>query len=139
MPSWSGLNDRVHGAPYAPIQARPPITGLLKLALRRRGLHPWAELLGGTIPDTYKRVTGASADLTVRGAVGDTMVIKNAGLAFTGTKRTLIDADNLDDPAPTATQIGDVADQPLKPLDSMNGTKAYPADKAANGVTGPAW
>jgi hypothetical protein len=34
-------------------------------------------------------------------------------------------------------QIGDVADQPIQPMDSKNVSMEFPVDRANNGITSP--
>lgn len=56
MPNWSGLFDGVHGSPHTLLVDRPPMRGVLRILLQRRGIYGYADTFGGTVPATRKRV-----------------------------------------------------------------------------------
>jgi hypothetical protein len=68
MPSYSGLYDGVFGVPYTPItNPRPPLTGILRVLLQKRGLYGVARGLGLHTPATVKAVDMDRNDMIVRG------------------------------------------------------------------------
>ena len=68
MPAFSGLYNGVYGENYAPISApRPPVSGLLRVALQRRGAYGYVRGFGRNAPTTVKGVDVDRDDMTVRG------------------------------------------------------------------------
>lgn len=134
MPAFSGLYDGVFHEPYALIsKPRPPISGLLRTALQRRGAYGYVRGFGRNAPATVKGVDVDRNDMTVRGGwlystrtddPANRVTIANIG----GDVNTLADI--------TMPATASAADMLLVADTHLN--RAYAADKAGNGVTGTA-
>lgn len=134
MPAFSGLYDDVYSdGPYAlhsnPV---PPMAGLLRTLMQKRGLYGYAAAAGGTVPATRKLVTDAQPNLTVRGGwdyatrtndAANQVVIQHAAQ---GGVRALVDEPTLAAVVPDAEATARVYDSRLN--------EAYAADDSGNGV-----
>lgn len=134
MAAFSGLWNGVFGENYSGIATpQPPISGVLRVLLQKRGLYGYVREFGRNAPDTVKGVEADRDDLEVRGGwtyatrtddVANQVTITNIGEAVVDLE------DRTMPPDATAAEALSVADT-LKRV-------GHPADSANLGVTSPA-
>lgn len=135
MPAFSGLWNGVYGINYAMTSTpTPPMTGLLRTLMQRRGMYGWVKAMNGHAPANFAQVSDDNGPITVRGGWDyDTRTDDPANrVTIThslGGKRTIVTKTTL--AAPTAGAMIQVLDTTLR--------NNYVADKANNGVTAKSW
>jgi hypothetical protein len=135
MPAFSGLWDGVFHEPYTQItNPRPPISGLLRTALQRRGAYGYVRAFGGKAPATVKGVDRDRDDMQVRGGW------LYATRADDPANR--VDLNNIGNPVDVNVDItmpATVVDAlALKRVRDIHLNRAYAKDEAATGVTATA-
>lgn len=135
MPAYSGLWNGVYGTNYAMTAVpTPPITGMLRVLMQKRGLYGWVKAMNGHAPANFAQIAADEGSMQVRGGWDYDTRADDAANKVTithtlGGKRTINTVPTL--AAPTAGAMVQVLDTTLR-----NG---YVADKANNGVTSKAW
>lgn len=135
MAAFSGLWNGVHGESYPSqtLAPHPPLSGLLRVLLQKRGMYGFVRGFGGAAPSTVKGVDRDHDDIQVRGGWDyatrmddplNTVDLNNIG----GDVNTLVDITMPDDASVTDMQR--TADTVLN--------RAYAADRAGTGATAPA-
>lgn len=134
MPAFSGLYNGVFGENYAPItKPRPPISGILHVLLQKRGLYGMVRGFGRNSPTVVGTVDMNRNDMLVRGgweyATRTDDVANRVTITHIGG-----DVNNIGtEPVPANAS----ADWMKLTADTVL-NRAYAADKAATGATGPA-
>lgn len=137
MPAFSGLYDGVFGEPYAAVpkaNPKPPISGIVRVLLQKRGLYGMVRAFGGNAPVTVKAVDAQRNDIAMRG--GWDYATRSDDPANRVTVTNIGgDVNVLEDRAMPAT----VADaDALQRTTDTHLNREYTDDKADLGITAPA-
>jgi len=126
----------VYGINYAMTSTpTPPITGLLRTLMQKRGMYGWVKAMNGHAPANFAQVSDDEGPITVRGGWLYPSRVDDAANRVTithslGGKRTIVTKTTLPAVTPASVMIP-VLDTTLR--------NNYVADKANNGVTSKAW
>lgn len=126
MPAFSGLWDGVHGDTYASTQdPSPPMTGMLRVLLQKRGMYGFVRGFGLNAPATVKGVPAARGSVVMNGGYDYANRQQDAGNQVTVTNLDASVPTLVDRPMPgdaTAQEMLRVADTVLN--------REYAADAA---------